>query len=237
MREKLHILYQLQDLDRKVAQRTRDLKSHPVLEEFKALKESYLGKKSEMDALQEELNAWKKKMKKAEMHIHHISHDIKELKGKLYSGEISSTKELSQYEKKVQGKEKEKNSREEELLALMEEVELEEERIAGLRQQLKKALSHVKEVQNQGMLEINRLKGEIEELNRNREDLRRQADPLLLEQYDRDAGKLGGFVIARVKNNMCEGCRVFLSSSVLSILDNPGVKLKCENCGRILLKD
>lgn len=237
MREKLHILYQLQGLDRQVAQRARELKGHPVLAEFKALKEDYRSQKEGVDALLEEVKAQKKKIKKAEMDVHHITDDIKILKGKLYSGEISSTKELGQYEKKMQGKEREKGVKEEELLGLMEKVEEEEERINGLSRKLREARSSLKDLQSRGMLQINRLKGEIEDLNREREALRSQADPRLLEQYDRDAGEFGGFVIARVQSNMCEGCRVFLSSSVLSILDNPGVLLKCENCGRILIKD
>lgn len=237
MREKLHVLYELQDLDRKAAAKTRELKGHPILEEFKVLKECYQGRKDQVESLQEQVKGQKKRIKKAEMEIQGITDSIKELKGKLYSGEINSTKELGQYEKKMQGKEKEKSSREEELIGMMEEVELEEEKISLMGQRLKEERARLKEVQNQGMLEINHLKGQIEELNQQREALRSQADPGLLAEYDGQFAKQLGLVIARVQNNMCEGCRVYLSSSVLSILDNPGVKFKCENCSRILLKD
>lgn len=236
MREKLFILYQLQELDRDVAMKTREMKGHPILEEFHALKESYQAAKGQIASLQEALKKENRKIRKAEMDIQGIAEEIRELKGKLYSGEIRNTKELGQYEKKAQGREKEKSSREEELLTFMEQVEKEEEKINLMMKQLQRDRSRLKEVQSQGQNEINQIKSEIEELNRKREELRQGVDAALLEQYDRDAGKYQGFMIARVKGNMCEGCRVYLSSSVLSILDNPNIQLKCENCGRILLK-
>jgi uncharacterized protein len=236
MREKLYILYQLQELDRDVALKTREIKGHPILEEFNALKESYQAAKDEISSIQEGLKKENKKIRKAEMDLQGIAEDIRELKGKLYSGEIRNTKELEQYEKKAQGREKEKSSKEEELLTIMEEVEKEEEKIKRLTEQLQRERSRLKEVQSQGQNQINQIKSEIEELNRKREELRKGVDAPLLDQYDKDVSKYQGLMIARVKGNMCEGCRVFLSSSVLSILDNPSTKLKCENCGRILLK-
>ncbi len=143
---------------------------------------------------------------------------------------------MSQYEKKLSCSERDKDTREEELISLMEELEEKEAAIDSLKEELKKQRGNLKEVQNTGQLKINVLKSEIEEINGKRQGIRSQADVTLLDYYDRLSGKFQGMLISRVKNKMCEGCRVFLSSSVLSALDDPKSKVKCENCGRYLMK-
>ncbi len=238
MRKQLQKIYELQEVDKEISARMKKLKEHPVLKEFEELKKAYQKGKTDLEAVEGDAKLAKKRTKKMEMDVQSITEQIHHLKGKLYSGEVTNTKELGQYEKKLQGEEKEKDEKEEELLTLMEEIEQGEKALTWLSDELKNKRRQLKDVQAKGQLELDQIKDEIEELNEKRKNLRHQINDEFLNKYDKEAKKkTRGFLVHKVNNNMCEGCRVFLSSSILNQLDNPEAIIECENCGRYLLRN
>lgn len=238
MREQLRKLYKLQELDRELLLHLKNLKEHPILGEFSLLKGEYEQSEKELSFLAEKIKEKKKKIRKMELDLQEMLADIQEIRGKLYGGEVSSGKELGQYEKKLQSKERAKESKEEEVFEVMEEVEESEERGAIASKELKHKRIVFKDLQVKVQLQLETIKNEIAQLDSEKENLRKEIDAVFLEKYDNLRAKSQQeTLVAKVGNNMCGGCRVFLSSSVLSLLDNPQDLLKCENCGRFLFKN
>ncbi|WP_402464664.1 zinc ribbon domain-containing protein [Isoptericola aurantiacus] len=64
-------------------------------------------------------------------------------------------------------------------------------------------------------------------------------DPALVTLYDRLRTQLGGLGAAALRGNRCEGCRLELNPGDLATARNaaPEQVVRCEECGRILVRD
>lgn len=236
MREELRKIYELQNVEKEIKLLYKKIKTHPVIDQFNALKAELKEKKSQLDFLAEEIKKEKARMHRLELDNKGLYEEIRELKGKVFSGEIRNTKELEQYEKKLQQKEREKDNKENETITLMEELEKKEKLLEQLNKEFEEGKTSLHELQVEGQAELDELKHQIGIFNLEKEKIKKTVNANLLQAYEKDAGKFKGQYISKVENNTCGGCRVFLSSAVISMLDDPASLIKCENCGRLLLK-
>jgi len=84
------------------------------------------------------------------------------------------------------------------------------------------------------LLEQNR--SQVEQLQREREQLAGGLDASLLRSYDRiRRGKEGGEAVALILRGACGGCRTRITSQRLMELREMNQIYYCENCGRILM--
>ena len=83
---------------------------------------------------------------------------------------------------------------------------------------------------------LKRIAAELEQLRRQREELAARIEPRLMERYQLLAQKHRGRALARVTEDICGGCGVFISSAQRGFLFNPEALVYCESCCSLLVK-
>lgn len=211
------------------------------------LKQRILKKSREKDVLQEEkqrleqeLQTLKQALEKARLALARKELELKEAeekwtttKNKLYSGEITSSKELAQWEKSMKKLEETKSQLEDEILIAMENVEsLQGEfQKKGREVTEKGALLAQQIVAKEG--EIADLERELAALEREWQDTAHSIPSEILARYMELRKKFHDAVVPLV-GEVCQGCHLSVPTIVAKAVRKREGLVRCPNCGRFL---
>lgn len=156
----------------------------------------------------------------------------------LDSGAISDSKQLTELQHEVTSL----GRRQEEL----EEVEIE---ILQQLEDAQKNLAHVQELQTKQREElaaaetaltvaVAEIEANIQSLQHQRADIVAGIPADLLKIYDKVRADNGGIGAARLYQQRCDGCRIQLNTTAMSVVRNakPEELLRCEECRAILVR-
>lgn len=163
---------------------------------------------------------------------------IKEIEGRLYSGQVSATRDILAMQAEVDSLKARRSSLEDDLLASMEEDEPLAAQVAAF------------EAEEAGLrAAADRLGGVIAESEREidaeiaAEREARTADAAgvpesLIATYERLRTKLGGVGAARLVGPSCSGCHLTLPVQEVARIkrEPPEALILCDQCGRILVR-
>ena len=232
----LSLMWDLQELDCSIAALSGEIEKLPLRRTVQETEDELETLKASLALEEGSLQEQRKRLKGLEMTIMKLSADREALRRKLYGGEVGNVRELEQMEKKLELLEKDKNSREEEALVLMESVEELEMKSGDLSRRIGDLDLAAAEQQRQLKTEISRQQEELAQLQEKREALETKLEPQYLERYRTMSQRHHGRGLALVEGDICGGCRVYISSKQQGLLYNPGLMVYCENCGRLLVK-
>lgn len=154
---------------------------------------------------------------------------------RMYSGDISSPKELQSLRAEIDSTERRIREHEDQLLEVMQRVEEMEERasvIATEREELAQRIEELTAARDHAAQE---LLAQLAELQVARESQRSAIPDDLLERYDRKHDKLGGVAVGELRDGMCTACRIELPYvEVNALLDGPPLAT-CPQCDRLLV--
>jgi len=232
----LKLLWNLQELDlsiidlqNKIAEMPFESGIKETTARLKELEEIHAGEEKGLDED-------RKNFRKLEMKTQKIAEDRSELADSLYGGKVTNVKELEQMQRKVDLLDAEKKKLEDEMLVLMESIENREEKLEETAEKIKDCRRELEEKEKALENKLQELNKELAGLETERKRLAEQIDEKLMTKYEYLAEKYGGMALAAVTNDICGGCRVFISSAQRGHLYNPGAMVYCENCGRLLVK-
>lgn len=234
--EQLQLLWQLQELEQKILRQEHELQHLPSVNEYQRKKKEFAIFQQELRAKEEALNREKKELRRKELELQTISSTLKEMDRKLYSGEIHNIKELENLEKKVKSRKLEKSALEDEILFLMEKIETDGGEISRLKSLEQKKNEEQQQLLSKARSELHKAQGELQQLNRHREELIQRIDKDLLKRYRELSKRMhGGRCVSLAKGGFCSICNVSLPSSFKARLLTPGQVVFCENCGCLLV--
>lgn len=231
MSDILELLQKLQEIDyrrdnlkQRIAKRTRE---GETLEEEKR-------------RIEEELRLLKQALEQARLALARKELELKEAeekwattKNKLYSGEITSSKELAQWEKSMKKLEETKSLLEDEMLLEMENVEnLERE----FREKTKLSSEREKDLtQRIASIEtaIAALRSDLASLEAERESIAALLPPEILTRYE-DLRKKFPNAVVPLAGEVCEGCHLTVPTVVAKAVRRKEGVVGCPNCGRFL---
>ena len=157
----------------------------------------------------------------------------------LYSGTVSSPRELTSMQEELTGIGRRRSRIEDDVLELMEErepldaaIEAGEARRASLEREageLRAALAEAEAA----------VDAELATIAARREELTAGVPAPLLAEYERLRSRLGGVAVAPLQGGrMCGGCNLTLSAVEVDRLKRApaGTVVHCEECGRILVR-
>lgn len=156
----------------------------------------------------------------------------------LYSGDVTSSRELVNLETEVGLLKKQRDSMEEKMLGLMDEVDSSEQVVnttkAAITDAEQESTKYVTALTQQQDI----LRKEISRAKKKREQLLEKIAPSDIEQF-RYVQKLKGdtFAVARLNDGVCTACHVEVSAAKRSMIERPTNNQlnTCGNCGRILV--
>ena len=164
---------------------------------------------------------------------------IAEIDKRMYSGEVTASRDLEAMTKEISSIKSRVSTLEDHALEAMDEREPLDEVVTELEQR------------DAGYVELaERLRAAIAaaETEIDAEVAREEADrtaaagvvpPELLTEYERLRSRLGGIGAARLEHGTCMGCRMKLPATELDRIKHqpPDALVHCDQCGRILVRD
>jgi predicted nucleic acid-binding Zn-ribbon protein len=184
--------------------------------------------------LSDELAATRGALHNAELELASLQDKARETEKALYSGRVTSPKELE---------------------GLHQDLVVLRRRIGALEEKVLEAMTRVDdltEAERRGAKELgsfeedwtrergemaaahNGLRARLRELQEERARLRARLDPAVLRLYDELKGKKGGRVLSPLLERVCQTCRVTQPSHKVQIVVSGSEVVTCEGCGRIL---
>ena len=167
-----------------------------------------------------------------EWEIEDLTAKITPAEEKLYSGRITSTKELANLQHEVDGLKAHRSHLEDKALEVMEQVEQAEASVATTGEELKKLETEWQNQQQQLSADMERVKAVLADLRHKRQVLSDKIDPQMVALYQQ-LRKQKVTAVARVEQGICGGCRISLSTANLQQVRS-GSLVQCTNCGRLL---
>lgn len=162
---------------------------------------------------------------------------IKEIEGRLYSGQVSATKDILAMTAEVESLRARRSSLEDDLLGTMEEEEPLGARIAELEAARAGLGSEAGARQASLAAAEQVIDAELAEVAAVRRAQAAQLPGDLLAIYEQLRARLGGEGAARVSGRSCSGCHLTLPAQEVERIKRAGPDdlVLCEQCGRILV--
>ena len=160
-----------------------------------------------------------------------------EVSRRLYSGEVSASRELQAMSEELESLKARVSAIEDQILEVLEEREPldaladgHESELAGLDAERDAATAALAKAEAA-------VDADIAGLEAQRQEVAARVPPSLLPQYERLRSRLGGVAVARLVGNRCDGCHLTLPATELDRIRHlpPGELVTCDQCGRILV--
>ena len=232
----LQLLWELQELDLSIKNLQVKIEAAFGLSGVNEAKVALEELEDDYSKKENQFKADRKKLKQMELEEQAIADQSKELKENMYGGKVTNVKELEQMHRRLDHLADNKKLLEENIIDLMESIETLEEELANVADKIKQAQDELNEKERE--LEKKKLQynQELGQLQAQREELVKKIEKKYLDKYLTLVQKHHGKALARVNDDICSGCRVFISSALKGHLYNPSAMVYCENCGRLLVK-
>jgi uncharacterized protein len=219
---------------RRLQHRKANLPEQKVLDEHVDLRRAVTEELAEATQTQERLQA---QASRHEREIETADAGRKHSEGLIYSGRITSEKELAALREEIQTKHDRKNDLEDSLLEIMEQLEevggLVEE-LARRRQELAEQIAHLEQRRDEASADIDT---ELAALRDRRAQEIAVLDAPVLAAYDALAAKRPGRVVARLQGRTCTGCQLELTAIELEEIRETAADsiATCQQCGSIIV--
>jgi len=222
-------LYQLQEVDLEIESSERALAQiASQLGESQAVVRA----QTELKLEQQRLEELQKQQHSAEWEIDDLVNKLSTNEGRLYSGQIKDSKELSNLQHEVKGLRARRNQLEDKALEIMDRVELSTASVAKLSNELKALEAEWHSQQKQLSTDMEQIKTKLSDLERKRQLLSAEIDPQTVELYQ-ELKKQKRQAVVKVEQGICHGCRISLPATDLQRARGDSL-VQCSSCGRIL---
>ncbi len=191
--------------------------------------------RSWLEAATENVRRLKSVQSDLEFEADDVRAKVGQVEGKLYSGQVTDSRELSDLDADLKSLKNNLQTREDTLLAALEQTEEGEAAAAQAQSILSAVEARWKDDQAHLLAEKAELEPEIERLRAVREEQSSRADRAALSLYDVLRDRRDGTAVAAVERGMCHGCRITLPRNIIQKARDPGAIVQCVSCERILV--
>jgi uncharacterized protein len=186
------------------------------------------------DAAAAALRQRQTEQKDLELQVEKRQDKLKADTDKLYSGRVTSPRELDDLSHEVEQDRRQVSTLEDRLLALLEEVETAEATARSAEAAHAEIEAAWKREQAELAESRRTLEAESARLNARREEVTAQTDAASLRTYEGLRRTRGGLAVVPIQQRTCQGCRITLPSSEEQKARVSDDLVTCNSCGRIL---
>lgn len=226
-----HVLYQLQLTDTEletIARRLAEIDAS--LGENAALRQA----RQAVAAAEADLHSSHARATDLDLEVRSLGERIQADEQKLYSGRVTSPKELASLQDDVASLKRWRTKKEEEQLEAMLAEESAQSRLAAAQAALTAAQAAWEASQADLLAEQQRLRTEQAELQHRRAALAEAAGAADLALYEGLRPRKGGRAVAVVRGGLCQACRMTPPSNQVQQAASGAELVFCNNCGRIM---
>ncbi|HET6294229.1 MAG TPA: C4-type zinc ribbon domain-containing protein [Kribbella sp.] len=231
-------LLELQDLDLQldqVAHKRKSLPEHQALAELAAEKSVVDGDLVNADT---EVSDLQREQKKADSDVDQVRQRKARNRQRMDSGQISSPRDLENLQHEIVSLDRRISDLEDSELEVMERLEAAEATQAGLRTRADAFAGRQTELEATRDAALKELDEQRATVGDQRATIAAELPDDLITMYQRLRERNGGIGAAPLVGKRCMGCRMELAPSDLSRFkaSPPDAVLRCEECGRILVR-
>jgi predicted nucleic acid-binding Zn-ribbon protein len=236
--DSLHRLLDLQDHDLHIDQLRHRRATLPERAALADQERALVSVDAERAAVAEPLGALERSQKRLEDEIASLGEKQAAENAKLYSGTVTSPRELQAMQEEIDTLARRQRALEDEVLDVMEQAEPLLERAGSLdeeRARIEGALAGIQAALADGEAAVD---AELAEAGVQREALAGHLSEALLATYEKLRARLGGVAVARLEGSQCLGCHLSLPATEVDAIRHaaPDAVLTHEECGRILVR-
>ena len=184
-----------------------------------------------LDALDAQIKQLRLESESREMDVRKADQEIE--KYNIALNQAKSNQEYSVLKEQIRRQEEQRGKAEEEVLDILTRIDqLDAERkelrsrLAGEEKTLQKRTGEVEQI-------VSGLQGKLAELNAQREEHAAEIDRDHLKIYERVLARHDNFAIARVEDQVCQGCYISVTAQEVNLLMQ-GQFVQCRSCSRLL---
>lgn len=230
-------LLDLQKVDTAVRQlehRRAHLPEQQALDENAELLETIAG---EYSTSREQLDRLARQQKSHEDEISTVDARRKGEEGRMYSGLITSERELQALRAELSALRGRKNDLEDALLEIMEQREELESLVETLRERHAELTGSAKELTAARDAAARDIDAELAQRRQERTSVAESLPPAVVAYYDELRVRKDGVGVAELRGDTCMGCRLTLTTIELEDVREQSADslARCEQCGRILV--
>jgi predicted nucleic acid-binding Zn-ribbon protein len=235
----LELLLVLQDLDTRIDQekhRRATLPARSELSDIEATIAQKLAEKSSLVSQRDEVGA---RQAEAERELQATEARMAQVHSKLYSGQVTATRELQAMAADEELLRKRGSELEDRALMFMEERDPLDAQVVSLDAELAELEMRRADAAKALRSAEREVDAVLVELEGKRLSAKAAVPPKLLATYERLRDRLAGVAVARLVGGRCDGCHLSLPSMELDRIRHQaaGSDATCEQCGRILVTE
>jgi len=220
----------LQDRAQKMRQMEAELRSLPL--ERKSLEDQSIAASASLEAIKDKGRQVEVQKKNLELDIATRSESIARLRTQQY--ETRKNDEFAAMGREIERYQKEISDLEDQELALMEQADLlkaqaatEEKTTSATKLSIAQQVADLESKQTI-------LKGRLEELKKERDELASKVDEDLLDRFNRLFASKGDAAVVALEHDVCTGCHMKITTQTAVRVKGGKEIVSCEQCGRIL---
>ncbi|HWC39739.1 MAG TPA: C4-type zinc ribbon domain-containing protein, partial [Acidimicrobiales bacterium] len=234
----LDILLEVQGRDTTLDQLAHRRATLPARADLRAIDDRLADIDGHRARAEADRRALSERQARLESDIAAVARRIHEVEGRMYSGEVSASRELMAMSEEVESLNRRRRELEEmafEAMAAGEPVDAELARVAAEREATEADAARVRAAIAEAEAEID---AEVATERDARAALVAKLPDDLTQRYERLRGRLGGIGAARLEHGSCTGCHLALPAVELDHIRRapPEAIITCEQCGRILVR-
>ncbi len=230
MNSQLQFLIELQQYDLRIFEILDHKKKHPEL--ISAAQMPLLEVSKQLQGLQETGEVLIKQRRDSEQELSLQEEHIQKIRGRL--NDLKTNKEYQAHLFEIELARKKKDTIEEAVLEVLEQVEKNENEQKELQARIGEVERDFVQAKEKLESESMALEQELSTLERQHRKLTEQVDQRLLARYMKLKSLRKGFAIAQVKGGACSGCRLQLPPQLVADVKRADELLNCSYCHRIL---
>ncbi len=230
LEEQIKLLVELQGLDTQIFRSERELASVP--DELKRWDEGFKERTINLKRLEDGVKMLQVKRKEKEVDLESKEGNIKKLQTQLY--QVKTNREYSALEQEIGRIRADDSIIEEEIIKLLDEIDLENQKIVKEREDLKKEEDDLSERKKKREAEASVVRAELARLKTHRTEIASRVNKPILAKYERIVRSKDGLAVVPAVNETCQGCFRMLPPQVINEIRMKDEIILCDNCARIL---
>jgi len=229
-------LTKLQDLDL-IADRLRtELESLPEKETYEAELNDLSELQSELTKVLKDDEAQTKIVKKLEGQIGLLEEKMKKEESKLYDGRTTNPKELMSIQQEIDSLRKERDKEETDYLLELERLDPLDSKLKELKSMEAESSDRSEKLRIGLENKTKDVQSRLEEKELDISQVRKDIKDDILNLYDKLRKSKKGIAVAIVKEGICQGCNLAISTEEADKMTYEDEVWRCEHCKRILVE-
>lgn len=227
----MHLLHELQAIDSHLDRLRRDLS---LLDPGKQIRAQLEQTRQRLESVKARYQQSYAAAAEQEQHLKEFDQRIRQMEDDLYSGRITSTRELQLLQHEIEHAKQTRDELDLQMLQMWDSLELMKQDIGrvenDLRQLERLYEAHLEDYRQRKAA----LESEIAFQESARAKHAQQIDADALQRYQILRERLGGVAVALVEQKVCTACRTMLTPYLIGRLEREDALITCESCSRLL---